>query len=519
MNVSRAAPICILLMIATALMPMAPVSAYVSHQPIVIVGNSGFTAANGVTTGTGTSADPFIISGWEIAVTSNGISIQGTTAAFKITSCKFTGMTGAANGIALQDAHNGTIILNDISGIINAISVQDGTDIGISQNTLKTFTNGVAVQDSLNVNIFQNTIDTGTNGISSQDNKVVKIYANNFKGLVNGIAIEDQTKGDQIYDNNFEGGTNSISASNVMNIIIRNNEFSNASSSAIKISGSSSGSNKIYANDFRSNNGGGKQAETTVASDKWFDTTQNKGNFWSDWFYPDANLDGIVDTPYVFAGGANQDTYPRTTPLKGPVPIPPLLTAISASPVNGVAPLLVTFTVNASGGVGPYTNNITYGDGTSGSTLTHTYNNGGTFVVSVTTKDSKGVTKASSTVSLAILPPLHLNITSTTQTGKAPLAVGFTSTVTGGQTPYNYSWDFGDSQKSGDASPTHIYKNTGIYDAKCTVRDAKGNTKTESIHIVAIKAVKPGGFIPGFEPLVLVAAVIVALVAFGRRKA
>jgi len=517
MNVSKAVPICILLMIATAFMPMAPVSAYSSHAAIVIVGDSGFTNANGVTTGTGTAADPFIISGWEIAVTGNGISIQGTIAAFKITSCKLTGMTGAANGIALQDVHNGTIMQNDISGITNAISVQDGTNMGISQNTLKSFTNGVALQDSIAANIFQNTFDTGTNGISSQDNKVVKIYSNTFKGQVNGIAIEDQTMGDEIYDNIFEGGTSAISASNVMNAIIRNNEFSNASSSAVKISGSSSGSNKIYANDFR-NNHGGKQADTTVASDKWYDTTQNKGNFWSDWYYPDANLDGIVDSPYVFAGAINQDSYPRTTPLKGPIPIPPLVTSIAASPVSGVAPLLVTFTVNASGGVGPYTNNITYGDGTSGSTLTHTYNNGGTFVVSVTTKDSKGTAKTSGTISLTFLPPLHLNITSTTITGKAPLAVGFTSTVTGGQTPYNYSWDFGDGQKSVDASPTHIYKNMGIFDAKCTVKDAKGNTKTQSIHIVAVKA--PGkGFIPGFEAPVLVISLVAALVLVWRRKA
>ena len=177
MNVSKAVPICILLMIATAFMPMAPVSAYSSHAAIVIVGDSGFTNANGVTTGTGTAADPFIISGWEIAVTGNGISIQGTIAAFKITSCKLTGMTGAANGIALQDVHNGTIMQNDISGITNAISVQDGTNMGISQNTLKSFTNGVALQDSIAANIFQNTFDTGTNGISSQDNKVVKIYS------------------------------------------------------------------------------------------------------------------------------------------------------------------------------------------------------------------------------------------------------------------------------------------------------------------------------------------------------
>src|SRR5438034_2832972 len=37
-----------------------------SHSVISINGNSGFTAANGVTSGTGTAADPYVISGWDI---------------------------------------------------------------------------------------------------------------------------------------------------------------------------------------------------------------------------------------------------------------------------------------------------------------------------------------------------------------------------------------------------------------------------------------------------------------------
>src|SRR5437773_8663812 len=37
-----------------------------AHAPIIINGNSGFTAANGVSGGSGTASDPYIISGWNI---------------------------------------------------------------------------------------------------------------------------------------------------------------------------------------------------------------------------------------------------------------------------------------------------------------------------------------------------------------------------------------------------------------------------------------------------------------------
>src|SRR2546426_10672179 len=37
-----------------------------THPPISIEGDAGFTPANGVTGGTGTPSDPYIIEGWEI---------------------------------------------------------------------------------------------------------------------------------------------------------------------------------------------------------------------------------------------------------------------------------------------------------------------------------------------------------------------------------------------------------------------------------------------------------------------
>jgi len=84
--------------------------------------------------------------------------------------------------------------------------------------------------------------------------------------------------------------------------------------------------------------------------------------------------------------------------------------------------------------------------------------------VTVTTAPKTGVNFAA--VSLAV------TASATPLTGNAPLAVTFTSTVTGGTTPYTYDWDFGDGSTHGTtASPSHTY-NAGTYSAILTVSDS-----------------------------------------------
>ncbi len=46
-------------------------------------------------------------------------------------------------------------------------------------------------------------------------------------------------------------------------------------------------------------------------------------------------------------------------------------------------------------------------------------------------------------------------------------------TATGGLSPYQYLWDFGDGNTSGDPHPTHNYANAGVYTVSLTVTDAE----------------------------------------------
>src|SRR2546427_4540831 len=61
-------------------------AAYTPHSPIGIGGDTGFTAANGVTGGSGTASDPYIIAGWEINASPSfyAIAIANTRAPFVI---------------------------------------------------------------------------------------------------------------------------------------------------------------------------------------------------------------------------------------------------------------------------------------------------------------------------------------------------------------------------------------------------------------------------------------------------
>src|SRR6266540_6935185 len=67
---------CLLIVVSLSTRGPLNVSASLQpHSPIVINGDSGFTSANGVTGGSGTSSDPYIIQGWNLSSTGPGISI------------------------------------------------------------------------------------------------------------------------------------------------------------------------------------------------------------------------------------------------------------------------------------------------------------------------------------------------------------------------------------------------------------------------------------------------------------
>ncbi len=107
----------------------------VPRSPIWIVGDENFTIANGVSTGSGTEMDPYIIEGWEINGTVQGhcIRVENTMAHFIIRDCDLHSKKTIYGpvGLYLINVTNGHIIHNDIhrsqTGIALAMDSHDNT--------------------------------------------------------------------------------------------------------------------------------------------------------------------------------------------------------------------------------------------------------------------------------------------------------------------------------------------------------------------------------------------------------
>ena len=109
----------------------------VSHSPILISGNDGFTSDNGVTGGTGSSDDPYVIGGWTISAENYGIQISGTTAYFTIANVAISCDPTNANcwGIMLSSIENGVVQNSHLSGP-KGIGVHNSDNFQITDNNL-----------------------------------------------------------------------------------------------------------------------------------------------------------------------------------------------------------------------------------------------------------------------------------------------------------------------------------------------------------------------------------------------
>src|SRR5262249_39200644 len=108
----------------------------------------------------------------------------------------------------------------------------------------------------------------------------------------------------------------------------------------------------------------------------------------------------------------------------------------------------------------------TFGDGTTGTgaTPSHVYRNNGVYPATVTEHDGDGGSNSSSTqVTVA-------NVAPTANAGPAKAGFeGSAVTLSGSATDpglddvLTYSWTFGDGATGTGATPSHVYRNNGVY--------------------------------------------------------
>lgn len=173
----------------------------------------------------------------------------------------------------------------------------------------------------------------------------------------------------------------------------------------------------------------------------------------------------------------------------------------TAAPVQGTAPLTVTFTDQSTPGTNPITSwNWEFGDTNTGSgaTTDHTYTTPGTYTVKLTVSDdtfsdSKEKNNlVTVTQDVVILPP-QCDFSGTPKRGTAPLTVKFTDQSTPGTNPITtWGWKFGDGQVGSKKDPEHTFNNPGSYTVELTVSDGTlSDSKRANNYVIVEKAEDP----------------------------
>jgi PKD repeat protein len=152
-------------------------------------------------------------------------------------------------------------------------------------------------------------------------------------------------------------------------------------------------------------------------------------------------------------------------------PMPPAAD-FTADPQAGQFPLTVQFTERSTGGIDSWLWN--FGDGES-STLqnpAHTYQNPGTYTVTLTVTNAYGSGRKSSEAFISSGTVPAANLQAIPREGTAPLEVQFSDLSSG--SPHSWEWSFGDETYSTDQNPIHTYYSPGTYTVTLTVSNQFG---------------------------------------------
>jgi parallel beta-helix repeat protein len=250
-------------------------------------------------------------------------------------------ITLRADGIVLEGFH-----------VINSSGLYDGIRVTSNNNTLlnntasnnyqgiglhylnNTLINNIISNNDLGINLNSNNNTLINNTVSNNNNDGITLYSNNNILINNtisnnrhGITLHWSSNNviiNNVVSNNRNRGIFQYSSSNNT---IKNNNILNNQWGGIDLGDSSN--NKIYLNNFINT----KNVFLSNSTNIWNSTeeiiytykettyTNYTGNYWSDYAGPDANNDGIGDTPYNIY--LDMDNYPLMEPFENyPAPVP-----------------------------------------------------------------------------------------------------------------------------------------------------------------------------------------------------
>ncbi|MFO8034854.1 MAG: NosD domain-containing protein [Candidatus Bipolaricaulota bacterium] len=144
------------------LVTAASVLAGTTREPISILSDEDFTEKNGVVAGSGTTEDPYLISGWQVQVPEGeeyGIRVEGTSRAFVIDECVIKGARdpqGAA--IYFQRVEGGAVKNTIVDSSRHGLEIVSSRDITVRETNLSVSGIGLKVAGA-SVQDFRHQID------------------------------------------------------------------------------------------------------------------------------------------------------------------------------------------------------------------------------------------------------------------------------------------------------------------------------------------------------------------------
>jgi gliding motility-associated-like protein len=209
------------------------------------------------------------------------------------------------------------------------------------------------------------------------------------------------------------------------------------------------------------------------------------------WNFGDGNTSTIQNPTHTYGTPGNYTvTLTVTDTVSGcsddevaPVSISIATAAFTSSVGLGCGPLVVNFTDLSTSIAGITTWAWNFGDGGTSNQQnpSHTYQNPGTYTVTLTVTDGNGCTDVEVQASVITVIGPTVDFVADTLVGCDSLFVSFTDLSVPTAPITAWSWNFGDgSPVSTLQNPTHTYFATGNYTVSLTVTDADGCVRTRT---------------------------------------
>lgn len=182
-----------------------------------------------------------------------------------------------------------------------------------------------------------------------------------------------------------------------------------------------------------------------------------------------------------------------------------LTVSATANPSGGIPPLPTTLTASASGGTAPYNFTWIMGDGSSasGASISHQYNQTGSYIATVFASDRAGnggfatvnvVVNVSSggggddrpaSVAPIATTPLTVRLLTTPSGGSPPLAIHAIASIENGSgLGESVAWKFGDGGTASGQVANHTFATPGSYTITAAVQDSTNGTGTATTPVV-----------------------------------